>query len=222
MNKRIFKFGFLLSTAALLFNACKKDPVVTAVDPNAYSVAVNGKIVTVSNLPADTVLGIGATGPYGAGKYSFFNLRTNTWVPNTDSATTNWDLAFAGTTIRVNSGTSGIGNGGAFVYVGTFDGLASVPTDSVFKTDNNPNYAITKGSGKGWYNYDGPNNIVTAIPGRVMVIRTADGKYAKVEIQNYYRGGTTPSATATDSVKIYESRYYKFRYTYQANGTTTF
>jgi hypothetical protein len=64
--------------------------------------------------------------------------------------------------------------------------------------------------------------LVTAIPGRVLVIKTASGKYAKVEILNYYKGGLTPSSTASDSTKSYGSRFYKFRYTYQADGSMNF
>jgi hypothetical protein len=213
----------ILAIAALIFNACKKDETNNVVvNPDDYNVAVSGKIITVKNLPADTIVGVGAMGPYGAGKYTFFSLGTNSKIASTDSATSNWDLAFAGSTIRINGGTSGPGNGGAFVYTGTFDALTAVPVDSTFKIDQAPAYAITKGSGKGWYNYDGPTNLLTAIPGRVLVIRTASGKYAKVEILNYYKGNTTPLSTASDSVKIYNSRYYSFRYTYQADGTTTF
>ena len=208
-----------------LFTACTKDKVEQpSIDPRGFNVSVSGKIATVSNLPADTIIGLAPSGqPIGAGKYSFFSLETNTWVSNADSATTKWDLAFAGTTIRINNATSGPGNGGAFVYAGVFDALSAVPVDSVFRIDNHPTaYAIPKGSGKGWYNYDGANNLLTPIPGRVMVIKTASGKYAKVEILNYYKGGVTPSATAPDNVKINEQRYYKFRYTYQVNGTKTF
>lgn len=212
----------LVSTA--IFTACTKDKTGPVVDPGAFNVAVNGKIVTVSNLPADTIIGFATSGqPYGAGKYSFFSLETNTWVSNTDSVTTKWDLAFSGTTIRINNATSGPGSGGAFVYNGVFDALTTVPNDSVFKIDNHPtSYAITRGSGKGWYNYDGPTNLLTPIPGRVLVIKTASGKFAKLEILNYYRGGVTPSASASDAIKISEQRYYKFRYTFQSNGTTTF
>lgn len=207
---------------AVLFTACKKDKTITPADPNAFGVTVNGKIVSVKNLPADTIVGLVSGQPVGVGKYAFFNLRNNTWVPNTDSASTNWDLAFSGTTIRINGGTSGTGAGGAFVWVGAFDNLATVPADSVFKTDNYPSYAITKGSGKGWYSYDGATNLLTPIPGRVLVIKIADGKYAKVEILNYYRGGATPSASATDEIKTTEQRYYTFRYTFQSSGSTTF
>lgn len=208
---------------AIIFSACKKDAANVVTDPTAYNVSVSEKIVTVKNLPADTILGIGQFGPYGAGKYTFFSLSNQSLVPNSDSATGNWDVAFAGTTIRINAGTSGPGNGGAFVYNGTFDALTTVPVDSTFRIDNAPaSYAITKGSGNGWYNYDGQNTLVTAIPGRTLVIKTATGKYAKMEIMNYYKGGATPLSTATDSIKAFDSRYFTFRYTYQANGTTTF
>lgn len=212
-------------TVAIAATSCTKDKIDQPdIDPGAFTVSVSGRMVTVSNLPADTIIGLSAIGqPVGAGKYSFFSFETNSWIPNSDSATGRWDLAFAGTTIRVNNTSSGPGNGGAFVYAGTFDALNSVPVDSVFRIDNHPvSYAITKGSGKGWYNYDGANNLLTPIPGRVLVIRTASGKYAKMEILNYYKGGVTPSATAPDNVKINEQRYYKFRYTYQGNGTTAF
>lgn len=212
-------------TALVSFSACKKDnSVTTPSDPNAYGVTVNGNSATVKNLPADTIVGLDISSgqPVGVGKYAFFNLRTNIWVSNADSATSNWDLAFSGTTIRINGGTSGAANGGAFIWLGSFDNLTTISPDSVFRTDNFPAYAIIKGSGKGWYNYDGATNLLTPIPGRVLVIRTANGNYAKVEILNYYRGGVTPSASASDEIKTNEQRYYTFRYTYQPNGSTTF
>jgi hypothetical protein len=43
-------------------------------------------------------------------------------------------------------------------------------------------------------------------PGRILVIRTASGKYAKIEIQNYYKGGVTPDATASDNDKLMKQR----------------
>lgn len=222
MTKRILAAAVF---ATVVFTSCDKDETpAPPADPNAFSVSTSGNITTVKNLPADTIIGLTTQGqPYGTGKYSFFSLETGQWISNSDSATTKWDLAFAGTTIRVNNATSGPGTGGAFVYVGTFDALTSVPVDSTFRIDNHPvSYAITKGSGRGWYNYDGANNLLTPIPGRVLVIKTANGKYAKVEILNYYKGGVTPSATASDNIKINEQRYYSFRYRFQGNGTLNF
>ena len=143
-------------------------------------------------------------------------------MPNADSNSTKWDIGMRGTTIITNNGTSGPGKGGAFVYVGTFDDLTSVPVDSTFKVDATPSFAITAASNRGWYLYTPQTNLVTPLPGRVLVIRTASGKYAKVEILNYYKGGTTPAATDPDALKIFSQRYYTFKYTYQGDGTTTF
>ena len=179
---------------------------------------------TVKDLAADTIIGMTAQGqPYGAGKYTFYSLEKNSIIANTDSATTKWDLAFNGTKILTNSGTSGTGLGGAFVQVGLFDNLKTISADSVFKTDNAPtSYAVTYGSGKGWYTYDPINNLITPLAGRVLVIRTASGKYAKVEIIAYYKGGATLATTATDAEKLSKQRYYTFRYIFQPNGTKTF
>jgi len=215
----------LLAVVVLLsITSCEKDKLPKTVDQRAYVIETIGKITTVKNLPADTIIGTNSIGqPVGAGRYSFFSLETGQWIPNIDSNSTRWDLAFAGTTIRINNATSGPGAGGAFVFNGTFESLQSVPTDSVFRIDNHPvSYAITRGSGRAWYTYDGPTNLLTPIPGRTLVIRTATGKFAKVEILYYYRGGQTPSATAADSIKIRDQRFLHFRYTYQGNGTSQF
>ena len=180
--------------------------------------------ITVRDIPADTVVGLSAQGaPITKGVYTFYSLEKNAIVPNTDSASTKWDIAFMATRIIINGGTSGTGQGGAFVYTGLFDDLKTIPTDSVFKTDNAPtSYAITAGSGKGWYTYDGLNNLITPLAGRVLVIRTASGKYVKMEITSYYKGGATLTASASDMEKLTKQRYYSFRFAYQPNGTKTF
>ena len=180
--------------------------------------------ITVRDIPADTVVGLSAQGaPITKGVYTFYSLEKNAIVPNTDSASTKWDIAFMATRIIINGGTSGTGQGGAFVYTGLFDDLKTIPTDSVFKTDNAPtSYAITAGSGKGWYTYDGLNNLITPLAGRVLVIRTASGKYVKMEITSYYKGGATLPASASDMEKLTKQRYYSFRFAYQPNGPKTF
>lgn len=81
---------------------------------------------------------------------------------------------------------------------------------------------LRSGSGKGWYNYDGVTKLISAIPGRVLVVRTATGKYAKVEILNYYKGGVTPDVTASDMDKLIKQRFYTFRYIYQPDGSKGF
>ena len=214
--KQILKpFLLLLTLSSILFSCTKEETTIE------FPVTA----ITVSNLPADTVLGINAvTGmPFSAGKYTFYSLERNAIVPNADSASTKWDLAFAGTKILINGGTSGTGLGGAFIYTGLFDNVKTISNDSVFKIDNAPaSFAVTYGSGKGWYVYDQLTSLVTPLAGRVLVIRTASGKYAKLEIINYYKGGVTLPITASDNDKLSKQRYYTFRYTYQPNGSKTF
>ncbi len=214
MKKAIGKGLVVVVTSIFLFSCSKSTTTVVA--PLTAT--------TVNDLPADTIIGVTAQGqPYGAGKYTFYSIEKNAIVANTDSATTKWDLAFNGTKILTNGGTSGTGLGGAFVQVGLFDELKTISPDSVFKTDNAPaSYAITYGSGKGWYTYDPIKNLITPLAGRVLVIKTASGKYAKVEIISYYKGGATLAATATDAEKISKQRYYTFRFIYQPNGTKNF
>ena len=215
MRKILKPLSLLLILTTSLFSCTKSET----------EVVLPVTAITISNLPADTVLGINPTTgmPTSAGKYTFFSLERNELVPNSDSATTKWDLAFASTKILTNGGTSGTGLGGAFIYTGLFDEVKTIPSDSVFKTDNAPaSYAITYGSGKGWYVYDQLTSLITPLAGRVLMIRTASGKYAKLEIINYYKGGVTLPATASDSDKLSKQRYYTFRYTYQPNGTKSF
>ncbi len=215
MKKNLTKIGLFLSLGLALV-ACRKDEETIAVPLSA---------ITVSNLAADTVTGLGVDGrPQSAGTTTYYSLVDNKVIASTDAASTKWDVAFSSTKILVNSGTSGPGLGGAFVFKGLFDDLKTIPTDSSFSTDNAnaASYAIPLGSGKAWYTYDGLTTLVSPIAGRVLVIRTATGNYAKIEILNYYKGGITLPATASVNDKLFKQRYYTFRYIYQANGSKTF
>ena len=214
MKKSLQSIALIIVLATSVI-ACSKSDTTTVLPVTA---------VTVRDIPADTVVGLSSQGmTITNGIYTFSSLEKNALVPNTDSASTKWDIAFMSTRILTNGGTSGVGLGGAFVYTGLFDDLKTISTDSVFKTDNAPtSYAITTGSGKGWYTYDQLTSLITPLAGRVLVIRTASGKYAKMEITCYYKGGTTLPASATDMDKLTKQRYYTFRYAYQPNGTKTF
>jgi hypothetical protein len=215
MNLRKIAMGLGLCIALV---ACSKEEE-TIVVPVSVSTR------TVNDLAADTVTGLGADGrPQSAGTTTYYSLVDNKIIASTDAASIKWDIAFSSTKILVNSGTSGPGLGGAFVFKGLFDDLKTIPTDSSFATDNSnaSSYAIPLGSGKAWYTYDGLTTLVSPIAGRVLVIRTANGKYAKIEILNYYKGGVTLASTASVNDKLFKQRYYTFRYTYQSNGSKTF
>ncbi|MFM9837827.1 MAG: HmuY family protein [Cyclobacteriaceae bacterium] len=183
--------------------------------------------VTFKNLSADPPSGgynptngqpIGVTN-----KFTFFSFSTGALVVNADSTTTKWDVGFRGTTLIVNSGSSGKGTTKVQVLKDIFDNITTAPdagylSDS--QTDNKKpvatSYAIPLGSGNGWYNYDRTTNIVSPIAGRVLIFQMTNGNYAKMEILNYYQDAPiAPIATTKD-------RYYTFRYIYQPNGGKSF
>ena len=213
MNLQKIAMGLGLSIALV---ACSKDEETIVVPVSA---------ITVKDLAADTVTGLGLDGrPQSALTTTYYSLVDNKAIASTDAASTKWDIAFSSTKILINGGTSGPGIGGAFVHIGSFDTFTSIPADSIFKTDNAnaASYAIPLGSGKAWYTYDGLTTLVSPIAGRVLVIRTATGKYAKIEIISYYKGGVTLPATASVNDKLFKQRYYTFRYAYQPNGSKIF
>lgn len=173
---------------------------------------------TVRNLPADPATGVNPqTGqPLGTtGKFTFYSLKNNQTVANTDSATAKWDVGFRGTTIIVNGGAIRTGRGGAYVHTGTFEDLTTVPTSASFAQDQSATQlAIPTGSSVGWYNYNPQTNVISPIPGRVLVIRTGEGQYAKLEILSYYENAPSqPNQTS-------RQRFYTFRYVYQPDGST--
>ena len=110
------------------------------------------------------------------------------------------------------------GEGAAYIASGTMASVMEV-TQDLFVQDSDTGYAITTGSGNGWYSYSGaPTYLITPIPGKILVFKTRDGRYAKVEILSYYENAPSEPNAFTDT-----SRVYTFNYVYQPNfGITTF
>lgn len=201
-----FKSVLLLSVFSLLASCSKDDKDTPA------NVTLETK--TFSNLYAPQTGGGGQ--PIG-GAFTKFSFSQNATV--TDDS---WDIAFRGTTIVVNGGTAiGItdeptrtGIGAVSIVLNTLSAVTTIPSSSTFTQDSTKTYAIPTGSGNGWYNYNSTNHIVTPIAGKILVIKTHDGKYAKMEIISYYKDApANPDATAS-------SRYFTFKYVYQQNGTS--
>jgi len=149
----------------------------------------------------------------GLGQFTFYSLETGAVIDRKDSATTKWDIAFRATTILVNGGTSGPGKGMAQVVDTVFDKITTAP-DGGYKADAESGTAIPTGSGKGWYLYQGPpTHFILPAPKKVLLIQTASGKYAKVEILSYYKDA--PATIPEGDL----GRVYTFRYMYQPNGS---
>lgn len=186
---------------AVTFIACNSD------DPGKLDANI------ISNLPADPPTSYGSMGqPLGTtGKYTLFSFETGGVIANTDSLTNKWDIGFRGTKIIVNGGTDRIGQGAAMLVQGQFSDINAAP-ETGYETDNGSTLAIKET----WYTYNPTARVVTPNAGTVFMVRTATGKYAKMEILSYYLDAPA-SPTMNDP-----SRYYTFQYVYQPNGSKKF
>jgi hypothetical protein len=173
--------------------------------------------VTASDVPADPVTGVGPGGrPVGTGEYTFYSLRDSAIVG--DSLSADWDIALQSTNILVNGGTSGPGQGAGYVAERSLEEIDAANPDAFVVDDADAGtFAVTPGSGNGWYSYNSNGqNYVRPIPGRTIVVRTADGEgVAKIRILSYYRGN--PSIPI-DNRDDHPSRYYTFEYVIQPDG----
>ncbi len=162
---------------------------------------VASKTITNLHAPAN------GQGSY-TGEFSKFSFKTGTTV--TDDS---WDIAFRATEIIVNGGVKGklledidrVGNASMTLLTGTFKSITEVPTDTELKQDSAEALVIATGSNNGWYTYVGPpTHAINPITGKVIVVKTIDGNYAKMEIRSYYKNEDITS----------ESRYFTFDYVY--------
>lgn len=195
---------FSVFVLAMIFLSCSKDD-------ESNLIAVESE--TVLNLQAPQTGGQGQ--PIG-GPFTKFDFETGA-VTTSD---TEWDIAFRGTSIIVNGGASlgtidepqRTGDAAAYIADGTMASIEEVNTD-LFVQDSENGYAIPSGSGNGWYVYNPAQFLVTPIPGKILVFRTRDGRYAKVEILSYYK-----DAPENPDVFVDEGRHYTFNYVYQPNA----
>jgi hypothetical protein len=149
--------------------------------------------------------------------YTLFSLSTGDTVDISDSNSTSWDLGFKGTTIILNGGVFGSGSITGQIIEKDFDDVMMAPNDG-YITDETSEYTITTGSGNGWYTYSGsPAHKIEPIAGKTILIKTADGNYAKMEIISYYQGNIDLNQYTTFPPS--GSKHYTFRYFLQADGS---
>ncbi len=160
----------------------------------------------------------------GTGKYTFFNFDSGKEVSVSDSNSTNWHIGFSGTTIILNSGTSGPGTvTGQMLSGNNFESQTSAPT-SAYSSDGATAKVVPTGAGNGWYNYnyvpaDGGPHTITPIANKLIAVKLADGRYVKVEILNYYQGAPL-NVPLTGSPYAGTGRFYSFRYLTSAAAST--
>jgi hypothetical protein len=205
------KLSLFLSLIILLFASCEKssnndiiidEDVITFVELNAsqYDVNILDSLVT--------------------GKFEKFSFSEGDTVTHE-----NWDVAFSGTTIIVNGGDSysvnqpeRTGNSAVYIATGIMSDIRTVDLTKL-EQDNASGPAIIDDLGiseQGWASYDMSTHILSPIAGKVLVFRTHDNKYAKMEILYFY---DTPNPIPSEGDF---GGFYTFNYVCQLDGTTAF
>ena len=172
------------------------------------------KSESVTNLHAPQ---LGGRGEPVSGAFIKFDFATGTTTTNE----TEWDIAFRGTSIIVNGGASKgtvdeperTKSVAAYIASGTMATITEANAASL-KQDSDTVYVLDD-----WYTYAGePTHLINPTPGKILVIKTRTGNYAKVEILSYYKDAPDEPNAFTD-----ETPYYTFDYVYQPNnGVTSF
>ncbi len=215
---------FVLCVVGSLFSCSNNDPAPVALsaiifkDLNAdYAPLVFGSPTVPPTRPAETK------------KYTFFSFKTGQIVtvsePNKSAL---WDIGFQGTNIIINGGTGRAGVGGAIVQQGVFDEIKEAPATGYTQDDESSNQFAISGrefiqgvttTTNNWWLNSGTrtSTIVSPIAGRVIIVKTADGRYAKMEILSFYKGAP---AVVNNLVDL--DRHFTFRYIYQPGNSNSF
>lgn len=205
----------LLALLALFvgFNSCSNDD-----DDDPTLLQIESE--SVVNFYAPQTADYSTNPPTYTGAFTKFNFSTGLAT----TSETEWDIAFRGTSIVVNGGMSfgatdepsRNGNAAAYFATGTLASVDSVDT-ALLEQDSVNGYVLSN-----WYDYNPVNHIITPTAGKIIVVKTRDGKYAKIEILSYYKDAPAPSEITVD-IATNDSRYFTFNYVYQPNeGVTTF
>ncbi|MFV2006694.1 MAG: HmuY family protein [Longimicrobiales bacterium] len=133
--------------------------------------------------------------------WSYFDFSQGSTVDDPEGA--NWDLAFRRHSIIVNGGPGFMGQGGVLETTVPFDSMTMAPADGYVA--NRVRGDTVNTATEDWYDYSWMSHILRPKPA-TYVVRTADGKYAKLELFSYYCRGAIAGCVT-------------FRYVYQGDGT---
>ncbi len=142
----------------------------------------------------------------------YFDFARGAVVGLQDPHTEAWDLAFQRYVIRSNGGQTNAVGQGALLSLGErpFEAVDRVPDNAVFVTDVRPSNRLVSYNPviEKWFDYSYLSNVLA--PKRVTyIVRTRDGKYAKMRLVSYYCSNQ-------------QSGCLTFEYVYQGNGSRSF
>ena len=143
--------------------------------------------------------------------FTFFSFKNDALVANSDSASTKWDFGLRFTTFILNSHTYGPGNAGAILQNSIYSSVTTAPDNGYAYDTASSQKAIKDGS---WYDYNTTTHVFAPKAGQTFIFRTADNFYVKMELLAVdYEPFSGPAP-----VRL----IYRFRYTYQSDGSKNF
>lgn len=196
----------------------------------------DGKSIVITDLAGDTgaSMGDGTNGKEQRSFHTFlfrFSDQKQIWLhTKADSLqymkTKDWDIAFTGpynSEVFVNSakyqynpGFEGPATNTAVVLISdAYKNVTQAPADSEFdKSEITKIGWASSESSAGWFYYSLSSHIMQAIPDRTYAIRLPNGKYAKLQLVNAYKGNP-PAVTDLN----WPAPYFTFRYFVQNDGS---
>jgi HmuY protein len=147
--------------------------------------------------------------------WTFFDFSRGSVVEAPHQFGLDWDLAFQRHKILVNGGATNPKGRGGILNLGevAFDGMLEAPAEGYVEdtiASINPDTITTENLAiKGWYHYNFLTHVLRP-KANVYVVRTADGKSAKMRLVSYYCDGGQASGCFT------------IEYVYQGNGSRSF
>lgn len=179
--------------------------------------------------------------PTAARPAKYFSLENKQEVPDFYATTSRWDLQLFGL-YNADFIANGKFEGGLVILEKTFEEVTNVPSDADFSASRVVGADINGsfGGGIGWYFYDfggsaigdgsfDKEHVAYALGNPIMlkngktltrtiVIRTANGNYAKIKMISVYRDVLTPDKWMRNTPHM----YFTFEYLLVPKGSTKF
>ncbi|WEK34191.1 MAG: HmuY family protein [Candidatus Pseudobacter hemicellulosilyticus] len=158
-----------------------------------------------------------------------FKTRQTRFIKTTQDSldylpTDGWDIAFSkeyNSYVVANNGNTvgtpgykGPGVGRMVVIEQPYEKVTEAPSEEVFTSEGVAGVGWDSGNGLGWFFYSLSNHICVPVKNRTFVVKTATGKFAKLQIMNIYKGNPP---VVTDL--FWPAPYVSFRYYVQEDGS---
>jgi hypothetical protein len=183
--------AFVLTLASIVVGTLRRPPLAT------HSVTPPRPVTIGDTLVGPLTYTVDATAEH---RWVFFDFSRNSVVENPGPL--DWDLAMRRFYVIANGGAGFAGRGGiADLGPAAFDSVRVLPESGYVPTGaDSVNPGIRR-----WYRYGFTTHLLSP-KGHVYAVRTADGRYAKLEILGYYCGEAQPGCLT-------------FRYVYLGDGS---